>query len=99
MITLILGTNFIRALVNDVNGAPLVGAAVSVTMTKTYGAALPEINNAAMTPVSGQATYNYEFVTPDTFNAPQGTLYAITISVVKAGQTRTRTFTAAVDGN
>lgn len=99
MITLVVGTNFLRALVKDVTGSPLAGASVTATMKLTYGAVVPEINGVTMNPVSNQSTYNYEFVTPDTFNPVHGTLYETTISVVKTGQNRTRTFTTKVDGN
>ena len=99
MITLVVGTNHLRVQVTDIDGAQLTGAVVTATMKKTYGDVVPEINNVTMNPVSGQSTYNYEFITPDTFNPVHGTLYETTISVVRTGQNRTRTFTTNVDGN
>jgi hypothetical protein len=85
MITFKRGANqFIRSLVKDpTTGLPINDATVTATLRKTYGA---DIVSGAMTPVVGQATYNYELaVTAVQMDLPLGILYEVVVTATKGG--------------
>lgn len=95
MINFVLGTNFLRALVTDDTGAPIVADAVTASLKITYGADI--FTNQAMNHIVGQATYNYQCTW--NISASEGVKYEVTIVVTAGANTRTKIMTAGISND
>lgn len=90
-------TNYLRAQVTDETGAQVNDATVTCTVKRTYGGAVPGLEEVTLAPTVGHADYNYEYLIANTATCCKAAvIYQAIATITRNGHTVKHTETLEV---